>query len=134
MVVLAVASILSVLCAGSVAACTVPQLTTRGVVEVRSGFETMVVFPTLFGLLFSLVAAVAGVVLLTRGERRPATVTVAAGQLLVWVLTAALVLWTAAAPGTGWELLGVTYALIAGQVVVAGGLIAMAVRRHPAAH
>ena len=134
MVVLVVASLPSVLCAGSVAAYTLPQLVTRGVVQVGSGFETMVVFPTLFGLVFSLVAAAAGVILLARGERRPPAVTVAAGQLLVWVLTATLVLWATVAPGTGWELFGMTYALIAGQVVVAAGLIAMAVRRHQAAH
>lgn len=134
MMVLVVASILSVLCASPVAAYTLPQLVTRGVVQVRSGFETMVAFPTLFGLLCSLVAAAAGVILLARGERRPAAVSVAAGQLLVWVLTAALVLWATVAPGTGGELLGVTYALIAGQVVVAAGLLAMAVRRAPATH
>lgn len=125
MIVLTGTAIVSVLCAVIIAAYVLPAAWPDGIVAIGPGFEGMVVVPTLIGLGFSLVGALAGLIVVARGDRRPAAVLTTTGQLLVWLLIAALLVWATIAPSSGWELIAAPYALLIGQTVVAAGVIVL---------
>lgn len=117
------ASIISVLCTVTILLFVVPSLMLSGVVEVSGGFEYMVVFPTLIGLLCALTASIVGAVyVLQRRTRTAASVLMTLGQLVTIGLGAAIAVWAVTFGTSGWELLALPFALIAGQVLVAVGL------------
>lgn len=118
------ASILSVSCTVVILLFVVPSLVLSGVVEVSGGFEYMVVFPTLIGLLCALIASIVGAAcVLQRRTRMVATVVMTLGQVTTIVLSAAIVVWAFNFGTTGWELLVLPSALICGQILVAVGLL-----------
>ncbi|MCZ4533950.1 hypothetical protein O4159_00490 [Gordonia terrae] len=117
------ASIISVLCTVVILSFVVPSLVLSGVVEVSGGFEYMVVFPTLIGLLCAFVALIVGGACVFRGRSRTvASVLTTLGQLTTLALGAAIVVWATNFGTTGWELLALPAALICGQILVAVGL------------
>ncbi|PND52640.1 hypothetical protein [Rhodococcus sp. ENV425] len=124
MKLLRVASILSVLCTGPILLYVVPPLLVlSGVVEVSGSVEYMVVLPTLIGLPCALTASIVGTAcVLQRRTRTVASVLMTVGQLSTIVLGATIVVWALNFGTTGWELLALPFALIGGQILVAGGL------------
>ncbi|ORI17045.1 hypothetical protein [Rhodococcus sp. 1168] len=102
-----------------------PQLVVSGVIEPGPLFEIMVVFPTVVGVVASLIGAIAGAVALPRVVRagQYATSAMAAGQIITCTIAFAIVLWAGYFATTGWELLMLPLALFIGQAVVAGGLV-----------
>lgn len=119
-------SALTVLCTMLVLLYCVPQLVVSGVIEPGPLFELMVVFPTVVGVVASLIGAVTGAVALPRVVRagQYASAAMAAGQIITWTIAFAIVLWAGYFATTGWELLMLPLALFIGQAVVAGGLVA----------
>ncbi|MDJ0359305.1 hypothetical protein [Rhodococcus sp. H29-C3] len=119
-------SALTVLCTMLVLLYCVPQLVVSGVIEPGPLFELMVVFPTVVGVIASLIGAVTGAIALPRVLRagQYASAAMAAGQIITWTIAFAIVLWAGYFATTGWELLMLPLALFIGQVVVAGGLVA----------
>ncbi|MGI9206357.1 MAG: hypothetical protein ACR2I3_00145, partial [Rhodococcus sp. (in: high G+C Gram-positive bacteria)] len=118
-------SITSVLCTVAVLIYVVPQLVVSGVVEVGGrGLELLVVLPTLVGLPCSLAGAIVGTAcVLRRRTRGTATVLMTFGQVSTVALAAAIVVWAFGFASTGWELIALPAALMAGQVMVAAGLV-----------
>lgn len=116
-------SALTVLCTILVLLYCVPQLVVSGVIEPGPLFELMVVFPTIVGVVASLIGAVAGAIALPRGGQY-ATAVMATGQIITCTIAFAIVLWAGYFATTGWELLMLPLALFIGQAVVAGGLVA----------
>ncbi|MCZ4077862.1 hypothetical protein O1W68_07920 [Rhodococcus sp. H36-A4] len=119
-------SALTVLCTMLVLLYCVPQLVVSGVIEPGPLFELMVVFPTVVGVIASLIGAVTGAIALPRVLRagQYASAAMTAGQIITWTIAFAIVLWAGYFATTGWELLMLPLALFIGQVVVAGGLVA----------
>lgn len=117
-------STISVMCTVPILLFVVPQLLVSGVVEVGGGVELMVVLPTLIGLPSSFTGAVVGTAcVLQRRTRRTSTVLMALGQVTTVALAAAIVVWAFGFASTGWELIALPTALMAGQPIVAAGLI-----------
>lgn len=118
-------SALTVLCTMWVLLYCAPQLVVSGVIEPGPLFELMVVFPTVVGVVASLIGAVTGAVVLPRVVRagQYTAATMAAGQIITCTIAFAIVLWAGYFATTGWELLMLPLALFIGQAVVAGGLV-----------
>lgn len=133
---LTIASAVSVLCTVSIWLCVALGMTLRGQVDLDELFVVMVMYPTLVGLIASLVgAAVGAAILIRRSGRGWSGTTMAAGQLLTWALAVAIIVWALAFGSTGWELLAVPFSLMLGQIIVAVGLFTVVIRRRrPAPH
>ncbi len=119
-------SALTVLCTMLVLLYCVPQLVVSGVIEPGPLFELMVVFPTVVGVVASLIGAVTGAVVLPRVVRagQYAAAAMTAGQIITCTIAFAIVVWAGYFATTGWELLMLPLALFVGQAIVAGGLVA----------
>ena len=118
-------SALTVLCTMLVLLYCVPQLVVSGVIEPGPLFELMVVFPTVVGVVASLIGAATGAVALPRVVRagQYASAAMASGQIITCTIAFAIVIWAGYFATTGWELLMLPLALFIGQAVVAGGLV-----------
>ncbi|MFD4294009.1 hypothetical protein ACFWPA_15975 [Rhodococcus sp. NPDC058505] len=127
---LTIASFVTVLCTVSIWLCTALAIALEGQVDLDERFVVMVVYPTILGLLASLVGAAAGVAILVRRASHgwPGTA-MAVGQLLTWALAIGIIVWAMVFPSTGWELIALPLALMLGQVVVAIGLLEPVARR-----
>jgi hypothetical protein len=124
MTILRGVSIMSVLCTVPILMFVVPALLVSGVADVSGSVEYMVVVPTLIGLPCALLASIVGAgCVLQRRTRTAASVLITLGQLTTIILGAAIVVWAVNFGTTGWELLALPWALIAGQILVTVGLI-----------
>ncbi|WP_213572182.1 hypothetical protein [Rhodococcus sp. USK13] len=119
-------SYVSVLCALLIGVWVLPQLLTKGYVDVGGSpaFEPLFIYPGVVGFVVCIMGAVTSLVLI--GRRRLTSVgqrLIAAGQVFTVTLFAACIasLWLPSA--TGWELLALPGALLIGQTAVGAGLV-----------
>ncbi|NMO02348.1 hypothetical protein HH308_14105 [Gordonia sp. TBRC 11910] len=119
------ASLTSVFCAGLIGLWAVVTAARSGYVEVGgNGFELLVIGPALLALVAWLVAILlVPVLLITRGLTRKGDGLTAAGQVITAVLILLAVLSQYRPNATGWELVLIGPALVAGQLVVLIGLL-----------